>query len=247
MFFFLNYRDENEILVFEHVATFALGVLSIPISNATPERTWSKLNNEKTRIRNSLSFHTVRDILLGGQYVKDQGGILSFQPTDEMIEQMKVPLNPKSKENKQDQNKEEINENDEKDKVESFDLTHAMCDFTKEADGVVNIYGDIQITFKILQQASEEEKTFKRKYSQISEKRENKIDTVEDANQNTQEEHIEHTYSFNQSLEPIFKRVKLQSAPNMTKKENKKKTIDKQNRNCYKFKNLRNRTNFKYH
>ena len=82
--------DVNGTLLFANLATFALTVLSIPHSNASSERIWSKLNNEKTKKRNRLSFSTIRAILLTAQCVHDQGGIMTFRATDYMIERMEV-------------------------------------------------------------------------------------------------------------------------------------------------------------
>ena len=82
-------RTEGNLL-FPNLATFALTVLSIPNSNAAPERVWSMQNIAKTKLRNRLSFATIRAILLAAQYVKDQGGMLKFEPTDYMIERMQI-------------------------------------------------------------------------------------------------------------------------------------------------------------
>ena len=46
------------------------------------------MNFEKTKIRSKLSFEILRAILLAAQYIGDLGGILSFQPSDELIKQV---------------------------------------------------------------------------------------------------------------------------------------------------------------
>ncbi|OXU16497.1 hypothetical protein TSAR_007420, partial [Trichomalopsis sarcophagae] len=81
-------NTENKLL-FENIARFSLHALCIPNSNATPERTWSKMKNLKTEKRGSLFFSSIRGELLAAQCVKDKGGALKFEPPIEMIECMK--------------------------------------------------------------------------------------------------------------------------------------------------------------
>uniref|UniRef100_A0ABD2X1F4 USP domain-containing protein n=1 Tax=Trichogramma kaykai TaxID=54128 RepID=A0ABD2X1F4_9HYME len=81
----LNYSKENN-NCFVELCDFALSVLLLPNSNASSERVWSKLNLEKTALRNRLHFETVQAILFSAQYgkhlreTKDINGI-----SDEMI------------------------------------------------------------------------------------------------------------------------------------------------------------------
>lgn len=74
--------------VFLNLAELALLSMLLPNSNASAERLWSKLNLEKTKLRNKLDFKTVRAILLAAQYIKDQGGCVAFQPPEDMLSKM---------------------------------------------------------------------------------------------------------------------------------------------------------------
>lgn len=79
-----DYEEDNQPL-FQNLANFAILTFLIPNSNASAERLWSKLNFEKTKLRNKLHFSTVRSILLAAELVKDHGGSISFQPSEAMI------------------------------------------------------------------------------------------------------------------------------------------------------------------
>ena len=44
---------------------------------------------KKTKNRGRLTFDSVRSIIVAAQFIKDQGGILNFEPTDSMLDRMK--------------------------------------------------------------------------------------------------------------------------------------------------------------
>lgn len=76
-----------------NLADFAMLCLLIPNSNASAERLWSKLNFEKTKLRNKLSFESLRSLLLAAALIRDEGGCLNFYPTVAMMEQVLRPGN----------------------------------------------------------------------------------------------------------------------------------------------------------
>lgn len=96
-FTLLNYKNSDGQEIFSNLADFALDAISIPNSNATPERTWSKMNLEKTKYRNRLKYPALRAVMLSSQYVRDVGGFKLFVPTEEMIERMRYPIYSVSK------------------------------------------------------------------------------------------------------------------------------------------------------
>lgn len=86
--------------LFENLANLAMLCCLIPNSNASAERLWSKMNLEKTRLRNRLALSTLKAILLAAHLVKDQGGCLKFSPTAAMIEQVRNRGNCSSQDGK---------------------------------------------------------------------------------------------------------------------------------------------------
>lgn len=91
-FTLFEYKNDEGELIFFNVADFALDAISIPNSNATPERTWSKMNLEKTNLRCRLQYVSLRAIMLSAQLIKDVGGFKLFIPTKEMITRMEHPI-----------------------------------------------------------------------------------------------------------------------------------------------------------
>ena len=89
-------RNENGIHLFKNVSEFALKFISLPNSNASSEWEFSQLNRQMTVERASLIFPTIRDILLTyNSYIKDVGGLSSYEPTCEMFVRMIKNLNKK--------------------------------------------------------------------------------------------------------------------------------------------------------
>ena len=82
----LSVRNEDEQLIFEKLAKFALNVLCTPHSNAEPERAWSLERLLKTRFRNRLTTTSINALMQTISYLKLHGckDVLNFQPTDEM-------------------------------------------------------------------------------------------------------------------------------------------------------------------
>lgn len=75
---------ENEILLFQNVATFVCNILSLPHSNADCERIFSSVNNIKTKLRNKLVNNTLNGVLLAKEFVCSNGDCVTFEPTKEM-------------------------------------------------------------------------------------------------------------------------------------------------------------------
>lgn len=75
---------------FKELADFALDVLALPHSSCECERCFSKVNLNKTKLRNRLVTRTVNGILLASQCVKGGGGAHKFKVTDAMYSCMTV-------------------------------------------------------------------------------------------------------------------------------------------------------------
>lgn len=71
--------------VFINLATFALNILTLPVSNTDAERLFSKINLIKTDIRNKLNIQSVKALCSVSQEVGVQGGCFNFKPTDAMM------------------------------------------------------------------------------------------------------------------------------------------------------------------
>ena len=71
------------------LAKFALYVLTTPPSNAEPERVWSKVNLEMTRLRNKLDITTLDALLLTSYCVRLAGRCINFEPTENMFRLMR--------------------------------------------------------------------------------------------------------------------------------------------------------------
>lgn len=74
--------------LFRNLSMFALGILSLPHSNAECERTFSKINLIKTKVRNRLCNKTINGAVLASQVVKKVGNCTNFQATADMIRLM---------------------------------------------------------------------------------------------------------------------------------------------------------------
>lgn len=85
----LNYKDEMDILIFNNISRFVLNIITLPVSNATCERVFSKVNAIKTKSRNKLITKTVNGCLLASQCVIESGGgCINFMPTQKMLSSM---------------------------------------------------------------------------------------------------------------------------------------------------------------
>jgi len=83
----LEWDDGSGGKPFEELSEFALDALLLPHSNADCERSFTKVNLCKTRIRNKLVVPTINGILLSSQAVKSSSGVC-FNPSDDMRERM---------------------------------------------------------------------------------------------------------------------------------------------------------------
>ncbi|KAF6217385.1 hypothetical protein GE061_001740 [Apolygus lucorum] len=78
--------DSAKIPRFRNIASFALSLLSLPISNAFVERAFSVYNTVKNKLRNRLSLEVVQSILALRYYLKKQGiTCVQFEPNDKML------------------------------------------------------------------------------------------------------------------------------------------------------------------
>ncbi|XP_064077740.1 uncharacterized protein LOC135195423 [Macrobrachium nipponense] len=79
-----SYKFDNTYL-FKSVATFALNILALPVTNTDAERLFSKLNLIKTDVRNSLSIDSVKALTYISESVKEQGCCYNFQPSENLM------------------------------------------------------------------------------------------------------------------------------------------------------------------
>ena len=70
---------------FKNLATFALELLALPVSNADAERLYSKLNLVKTDVRNKLGIDTLKSLLMLSEEVKDQEACYTFIPSEALL------------------------------------------------------------------------------------------------------------------------------------------------------------------
>lgn len=71
---------------YPNLAAFVLAMLTIPVSNADCERTFSQVNLIKTKQRNRFSTEGVASLLFVRDGVKNVAELCTtFQPTDEML------------------------------------------------------------------------------------------------------------------------------------------------------------------
>lgn len=119
-----EYRDENNTLLCPNLTNFVFLTFLIPNSNASAERLWSKMNLEKTKLRNKLHFSTMRSILLAAQSVKNQGGSVAYTLSEELIESVLRP-----QQDTKDQSEEPTEGNDEQGNsdADDFDLDVNQC------------------------------------------------------------------------------------------------------------------------
>ena len=69
---------------FENISKLAIGLLSLPFSNATVERAFSLVNVIKNKIRNRLAIHSTDAILRVRFHLMDIGCV-NFRPTEKMF------------------------------------------------------------------------------------------------------------------------------------------------------------------
>jgi hypothetical protein len=61
--FLYNYKDVGDNYIFRDIASFALMVLSLPVSNAVVERVFSAMNINKTKLRNKINMAMLDSLL----------------------------------------------------------------------------------------------------------------------------------------------------------------------------------------
>lgn len=97
-------KNDAEEYLFKHLSSFVLQMLSLPHSNASCERLFSRVNLIKTDIRNKIITPTINGLLLTQQAVKtDDGTCITFKPTIEMRSLMNKTLYDHKKETEIDQ------------------------------------------------------------------------------------------------------------------------------------------------
>lgn len=80
--------DANGATKYPNIVNFAKALLSFPMSNASCERIFSKVNLTKTNIRNRFLTQHVSAIITTKEGIKEHGDCVSFIPTKEMIKHM---------------------------------------------------------------------------------------------------------------------------------------------------------------
>ncbi|KAL7632733.1 UNVERIFIED_CONTAM: hypothetical protein RMT77_001057 [Armadillidium vulgare] len=85
-----SFKSSEGVLKYKELPRFALSILTLPHANADCERTFSKLNLTKTKVRNLLGTNSVKGSLLTSQCVKSQSQscCYGFKPTEKMIKDM---------------------------------------------------------------------------------------------------------------------------------------------------------------
>lgn len=74
---------------FNELAMFVLSVMSLPNSNASCERIFSKINRVKTKSRNELITNTVSSTIMASECIKrKEGSCYNFQPWKEIFDSM---------------------------------------------------------------------------------------------------------------------------------------------------------------
>ena len=76
---------EDDEYIFKNLATFALQILSLPISNTDAERLFSKLNLIKTDARNKLSTESVHALTVISEAVREHECCYKFKPSQTMV------------------------------------------------------------------------------------------------------------------------------------------------------------------
>ena len=90
--FWFKVREYDE---FKNLGQFSLQCMCLSTSNASSERVWSVYFRTKNQFKGKQYFATTRAMLLSAEYVKNVGGLLNFEPTNEMFVRMVLNLNDK--------------------------------------------------------------------------------------------------------------------------------------------------------
>ena len=78
--------DENGFSLFSHLSSFVLLIMvMIANSNASSERVWRKVTLTKSLLRTRMELDNMKSLLLASELINDEGGIIPFTPTDDMI------------------------------------------------------------------------------------------------------------------------------------------------------------------
>lgn len=78
---------------YQNIATLALSLLSLPISNAVVERAFSVYNVIKNNLRNSLSIQVMQSIMMTRYFLKIDGlSCINFKPTESMLQKFNVNM-----------------------------------------------------------------------------------------------------------------------------------------------------------
>ena len=77
--------NQNDEPLFKNLSTFALRILSLPVSNTDAERLFSKINLIKTDVRNKLHTKSLAALTVISEAVKEQESCYTFTPSDAMM------------------------------------------------------------------------------------------------------------------------------------------------------------------
>lgn len=93
-----QYKNSLGKAKFENIAKLAIGLLSLPFSNAAVERAFSLVNLIKDRLRNRLIIYSTDAILLVGFHLMDIGCI-NFKPNEKILKKLNVNMYQMNPEN----------------------------------------------------------------------------------------------------------------------------------------------------
>lgn len=83
-------KNITETYLFPNLKVVISVLLVLPFANVSVERIFNDLKIIKTEHRNALNTDTISNILFTKQGIKDNGGLLKFEPTDTMVQQKAI-------------------------------------------------------------------------------------------------------------------------------------------------------------
>ena len=81
-----KFENREKEPLFKNICKVAYNALSLPNSNAPPERIWSRYNFLKNKWRASFKSSTVKEMIQAHEYIKSVGGALNFKVNKQMLD-----------------------------------------------------------------------------------------------------------------------------------------------------------------